>query len=351
MKNLFSLTLVCFVLLLTSCSKNFVDPTSGPIGCDTDLSQQSFDITIQDKYVTLPGQVSVFFKVDDIDGRPIAGLNSTDFAIFEKGRNDDCFKSISAFEANARISPNSQIFQYNTMLVLDLSGSVLQGSFNELKSATLRFIDSVMPRYGKGDVRIGIWWFDGEDKLHELQDFTGEREVLISKINKLDQNMSNDSSTDLYGAVIKSAGIANNQLQNFLDQGTIAASSVILFTDGTDQAARYTKEDAFKAVNNTSEYINFYTIGLGNELDTDILAKIGKSGSIIATDNNELEEKFNEAADLVFDEANSFYLFEYCSPKRDGSGTSELVLQVDLEGVRGYAQTSFDATGFVGGCD
>ena len=82
-----------------------------------------------------------------------------------------------------------------------------------------------------------------------------------------------------------------------------------------------------------------------------MLNSIGKSGSIIAENNAELEDKFNETADLVFEEANSYYLFEYCSPKRDGSGLNELILQVERNSETGYAQTKFDATGFTAGCD
>ncbi|WP_396596319.1 hypothetical protein [Dokdonia sp. R86516] len=44
-------------------------------------------------------------------------------------------------------------------------------------------------------------------------------------------------------------------------------------------------------------------------------------------------------------------MFEYCSPKRDGSGMSNLVIQVINGGQDGLVQTSFDATGFTSGCE
>ncbi|WP_235298004.1 VWA domain-containing protein [Portibacter marinus] len=342
--------LIALFIVATSCQKDFSNVEIPPLGCTEDLSENSFEITIQDKFVELPGKVSVFFKVDRKDGKPVAKLRNNDFSVYEKGKNDDCFKTISAFESNARISPNQQIFKYSTMLVLDLSGSVLQGSFYELKNATKQFIQSIIYRNDDA-TEIGIWWFDGEDKLHELQDFTENTSLLLSKVDKLDPNMSNDPSTDLYGAVLKSTVIADDHLAGYLNKGTIAASSVVVFTDGTDQAARHSKDEAIRAVKSSDASINYFTIGLGNEIDTKVLSALGPAGTIIADSNQDLEEKFKETADLVFDEANSYYLFEYCSPKRDGSGVNELVLQVSSDGLKGYAKTEFDATSFESGCN
>ncbi len=350
MKAKFSylLVLVCFFII--SCEEGLLTPEI-PIACDGNFSENSFQISIQDEYTTLPGKVSVFFKVDDKNGKPIARLNSDNFSVYEKGRNDDCYKGISAFESNARISPNAQIFRYNTMLVLDLSGSVLQESLNELKNASQRFVENIMPAQPTEAFRMGIWWFDGEDKLHELQNFTSDRNLLTTQIANLNQNISGDPSTDLYGAVVKSTGVITDAIDPYLGQGVITASSVIIFTDGTDQAARYSKDEAINAIQDVNKTVNYYTIGLGDEIDQSILQEIGESGSIIADSNEDLEDKFNETADLVFDEANSFYLFEYCSPKRDGSGTSGLILQVNLGNTSGYIETSFDGTGFSSGCE
>ena len=42
---------------------------------------------------------------------------------------------------------------------------------------------------------------------------------------------------------------------------------IVIFTDGTDQAARFTEQEALTAVNNADENISFFTIGLGDEID------------------------------------------------------------------------------------
>ena len=155
-------------------------------------------LSIQDQFTTLPGKVSILFKVSDNQGNPVSGLTADQFTIYEQGRNDDCFNTISSSESLARISPNSQVFSNNTLLVLDLSNSVLQGSLEELKAASSSFVDNVMPEIETSSFKMAIYWFDGEDELHLLNDFTSSTTELTTAIAGIDENISNDPSTDLY---------------------------------------------------------------------------------------------------------------------------------------------------------
>ena len=331
------------LFVATSCGNDDGSPCSN-------FDSGAFQLDIYDEFVTLPGQVSIFLKADTKSGNPIAGLTSDDFKIYEKGRNDECFNEISVFESNARVSLNSQVFGTSTMLVLDLSGSVINGSLLELKQAATSFIKQIMPETDNPAYKMGIWWFDGQNELHRLSDFIYQRQSLIDIIADLNQSMTSDPSTDLYGAVIKSTEIANDVINNLISDQIIATTSVVIFTDGRDQAARYAKGDAITAVNGADKNIAFYSIGLGDEIDRDALRAIGKTASIIAENKAELEAKFIEASKLVFEEANSYYLFEYCSPKRDGSGMSELVIELQYMKRTGSAFSQFDASGFEAGC-
>jgi len=320
---------------------------------DDDLPEpapQDLTITIQDQYTTQPAKVSIFFKVDKKDGTPLAGLTDHDFNIYEKGRNDTEANLVSVDEADRQISPNSQVFAYNTILVLDLSGSVTNDDLDELKEASKSFVEQVLPLETNEGLEMSIYWFDGEDELHMLQPFTDEKNLLTDAIDGITDNMSNDNSTDLYGAIIKSTTIAETILAAYSQINIVSAASVVIFTDGTDQAARYTKESALAAVNSASEQISYYTIGLGSEIDENILEQLGKNSSAFAENIDELLDTFNQIASLIDDEANSYYLFEYCSPKRDGSGESELTIEAVYEDLKGSATTTFDATGFTGGC-
>jgi hypothetical protein len=133
--------------------------------------------------------------------------------------------------------------------------------------------------------------------------------------------------------------------------GKIGAASVIIFTDGTDQASRFTKAEAQKKVDGADANISFFTIGLGAEIDTAVLMDLGKTFSVFAGNKEELETTFNDISTKISERANSFYLFEYCSPKRDGSGENNLAIQVKSGSREGAVQTKFNAQGFTGGCE
>ncbi|MEN8788486.1 MAG: VWA domain-containing protein [Flavobacteriaceae bacterium] len=307
-------------------------------------------LSIQEQFTSLPGKVSVFFKVSDTGGTPVTGLTAEQFTIYEQGRNDECFNTISASESFARISPKSQIFNNTTLLVLDLSNSVLSNSLDELKSASTGFIENVMPEEASESFRMAIYWFDGEDELHLLQDLTSSTEELIAAIDTITSDISTDPSTDLYGAVIKSTDLAEELLEMTRENEIIGAASVVLFTDGSDQASRYSEEQALRAVSEANRNISFFSIGLGAEIDTEILMEIGKTFSVFAGNEVELESVFNDISQKVSEQANSFYLFEYCSPKRDGSGENNLAIQLVDGDRQGAVQTTFDAKEFTGGC-
>lgn len=315
------------------------------------LGENELILSIQDQFTTLPGKVSIFFKVSDSNGNPVPGLEANQFTIYEQGRNDDCFNTISTSESQARISPNSQIFRNNTLLVLDLSNSVLSSSLDELKSASISFVNNVMPAAETESYKMAIYWFDGEDKLHLLNPLTQSKTELIASIDGITKDISTDPSTDLYGAVIKSTTIAEDVLKESSNDDVIAAASVVVFTDGTDQASRYTEKAAIEKVEKANRNISFFSIGLGAEIDADILSQIGKTFSVFAGNKEELETTFNDISFRVSEQASSFYLFEYCSPKRDGSGENNLAIQVRDGNRQGAVQTKFSAKGFTGGCE
>lgn len=314
------------------------------------LGANQLTLSIQDQFTTLPGKVSVFFRVSDTDGNPVSGLTANQFTIYEQGRNDACFNRISTSESAARISPNAQIFNNNTLLVLDLSNSVLSSSLQELKTASVSFVNNVMPATASPSVKMAIYWFDGENRLHLLNALTSSRDELIGAINGITTTISKDPSTDLYGAVIKATDIAEKLLNDTKNNNVIGAASIVIFTDGTDQASRFTERAALDKVRNANLNISFFSIGLGSEIDTEVLRGIGKTSSVFANNKAELETTFNNISQLVSQRANSFYLFEYCSPKRV-DGDNNLAIQVTANGKQGAVQTKFNSRGFTGGCE
>ena len=101
--------------------------TPNPISDCWQTSGNNIQFTVlSEPEVTLPSKISIFFKLDDQEGRPVANLEESNFNIYEQGLNDDCLLLASESEAERKISEREQIFSYATLLVLDLSGSVVE---------------------------------------------------------------------------------------------------------------------------------------------------------------------------------------------------------------------------------
>lgn len=329
------------ILLLSMLLLTFIS------SCGSDDAESiNLNVTIEDQFINLPSNVSVFFRVEDGAGNGVAGLNEDDFLIYENGA------LISEFEATRKIQPNEQVFDYHITLMLDLSGSVL-GSENlaGLKQAAKSFIDEVLPTTEEPSaqaIKMDIWWFDGAENIKQLQGVSSSAAVLKAAIDNISPQMSSDNSTNLYGAVIQGLEVASQKLTQTRNLDEIASSALIIFTDGTDQANRNTKGQALGAVANADRDISIYTIGLGGEIDEQVLREVGKTSFVSAANIGELLDSFREIGDLVNGRANSYYLLAYCSPKR--SGSNQLTIEVTKGTLVGRANTLFDASDFNGSC-
>ena len=317
---------------------------------DDDHVDPSSEIVIEllSKEVELPAKVKLFFKVDKRNGDPLAGLTEENFLLFEDG------DKLSAFESGAQIQREAGEFLFSSLLLLDLSGSILNADALEpLKSSAKSFVESVIPENSdplSGSFEMAIYWFDGEQNIHNLVDYSTSREALIAGIESIDEDISQDNSTNLNGAVIQGIELMKNRLseQSASDPDVSMASSMVIFTDGTDQAGIATDNQAISAVNNSGNDITTFTIGLGGEIQQDVLASLGTSGFELSDNTTDLNDAFIAVAQKVKDEGNSFYVLEYCSPSR--AGENVLKIQTEIEGASGSFETTFDATGFTGGC-
>ena len=330
----------------------------GASGCDTTQDEDRCEIfgicdvenelnlTLIEHTNRLPANVSILFKVDTDDDYPIANLRPSDFQIYE---NENL---ISIFESQQSILPKTGTFKYSIALLLDLSGSIVNSeNLESLKQAAESFVGEIIfpeddPRFG--EIEMGIWWFDGQESITSLVSYTIDPEVLTDGIASITADLPLDNSTNLYGAVIQGADIARERLITISSADIISAGSVVLFTDGTDQANRETRSDALRAVHNAMGQISVYTIGLGGEIDEPTLTEIGVNGFVSAPNIDQLLPKFQELADLVRAQANSYYLLEYCSPKRDGE--NDLTIKATSGVYVGILSTNFSAENFTPGC-
>lgn len=311
-----------------------------------DACEATLELTLLESEAHPPANVSILFKIDTADDLPIAGLTPSNFDIFENEQ------IVSRFEAKQSILPKTGQFQYSIALLLDLSGSVVESeNLAPLKEAARQFVDAIMvepddPRYG--EVELGIWWFDGQEDITQLVDFTPSPDTLKEGIDSITPSITVDNSTNLYGAVVQGLIATDQRVDTYHADDILAAGSLVIFTDGTDQANRTPRNEALETVEAAGDDLSIFSIGLGGEIDTTTLEAVGKNGFVSASNIDELVDRFEEIGDLVRDEANSYYLLEYCSPKRGGE--NRLTIRAESGEYVGLLSTGFDAGEFTSGC-
>ncbi len=341
------LALTC-MLALTGCGGG--NGSGGGSDCDCEkepvIEENGLVFTFEGQQVRRPANVSVFFKLDTVDGRPITGLRTGDVLVYEDG------DLISQYESRQTVLPMPGQFRSHTLLLLDLSGSILESNnLGALKGAAREFVFAIMDgpegADGGSGMDMSIWWFDGARSPHPLvENFITDTSVLLDRIDAITPEISEDASTNLYGAVVDGIDMIQRKVAAFEDR--ISVGSVVIFTDGADQAGWRTREEALTAVETAGDEVSIYTIGLRGEIDETVLTAIGKDGSPFADDVEQLVDPFEEIARRIREDANSHYKLEYCSPKR--AGDHDLMMTASMDGLRGAIVTCFCAEDFEGGC-
>ena len=282
-----------------------------------------------------PNNVWVFFTVDKGRKDPVSGLTADDFAIYE----DDGL--VSKFESKQTIqNPEVAAVMY-TLLLVDMSGSVTEsGQADALVDAAKSFTDQV----GKHQ-KVGVYAFDGDEKLHPVVPFTEAQGSVQGGLDGLRKYKARDPSTNLHGAVVE----ALRELKSSLDKEKkpIKFGTLVVFTDGTDRAARMSREEMRKEVND-DKYENYemFAIGVGAEIEKAHLEDIGKDGTELASDREKVKDAFDKMAAKIEAHTKRFYLLSYCSPARKGEHL------VRIEAIRkepketGSLEYKFVADGF-----
>ena len=309
-----------------------------------------------------PARISLFFTVDTCGGEPVPALGSDAFQITEDG------SPVSPLESQQTIQAKGQKYRMDSLLLLDMSGSMLRsGEFQTLRDAAGHYVSQVLSS-GAGQ-QVALMTFDGREQPVQVSDFTADEAQLQHALDSLmvtECSSSSDcagyadrrtcaafrcvdDSTNLNGALV--AGI--NTLESRLavaDGLKFKDAALVAFTDGSDQADRVSQDAALSRVTDTK--VKVITVGLGAEIDAAALVAFGKDGSFPASKAADLDAAFAQAAQRVTGEANKSYLLEYCSPRRSGHHQLRVSASATTsEGpMTGSFSGSFDATGFTSGC-
>ena len=282
-----------------------------------------------------PNNVWVFFTVDRGKNDPVGGLQAEDFAIYEDG------DLVSKFESKQVIqNPEVAAVMY-TMLLVDMSGSITEsGAADTLVDATKSFADKL----GKTQ-KVGVFAFDGEEKLHSVVPFTEAQGQVQGGLEGLRHYKPKDPSTNLHGAVIEGL----RELKRSLDKEhkPLKFGTLVLFTDGTDRAARFSRDDMKREIHD-EKYENYemLAIGVGAEIEKAHLEDVGRDGTELASDQAKVKEAFDRTAARIDAHTKRFYLLSYCTPARKGDHEVKIVANAKNPNGSGALEWKFNADGF-----
>ncbi|MCU0694170.1 MAG: VWA domain-containing protein, partial [Polyangiaceae bacterium] len=286
-----------------------------------------------------PSNVAVYFKVETSNGDPVGGLTADNFVIYEDG------EIVSEYESKQTILNPEAAASHYTLLLVDMSGSISEsGSSAEVVDAATAFTERV-ERFQK----VGVYAFDGNENLHPIAPFTSSAGGATAGVKRLESFKARDPSTNLNGAVIKGLEELDKALASA--EHPMRFGTLVVFTDGTDRAARVPESDMRDAIKD-SEY-DVFAIGLGAEMSEEQLGEVGKNGVAMAQDRQAVVQAFDTIAQKIEDLTKSYYLLSYCSPARaqEHEVRIEAVVQRDGREHTGHLDSRFDATGFTQGCN
>jgi hypothetical protein len=186
--------------------------------------------------VRRPSNVAMYFSVDRNNGQPVGGLTADRYTIYEDDR------PVSALESRQTILNPQVAAVHYTLLLMDMSGSVTEsGQIPQLQEAARVFVERV-----ERQQRVAVYAFDGSPTLTPVVPFTESAGGAAAGINALTSYRPRDPSTNLHGAVV--AGL--QQLDRSLASATqpLKFGTLVVFTDGTDRAARVTRDQMMEAV-------------------------------------------------------------------------------------------------------
>lgn len=285
-----------------------------------------------DASVQKPSNVAVYFTVDTREGEPVPGLSADQFRILE----DD--KLVSKFESKQTILNPEVAAMHYLLLLVDMSASVTQsGSAEALESAVSGFTD----RVGQYQ-QTAIFGFDGRPELIPIRGFAPGKAGAAGLSNLKPR----DPSTNLNGAIVEAIKVLEKQLEK--SPVPLRFGTLVVFTDGTDQASRVTQS----ALHTALDKVNFevFVIGVGAEIDENELRTIGRSGAALSRDPGALATSFEQVAQRIEGFSKRYYLLSYCSPAR--AGVHQLRIEpVTADGKTGALNYQFNAEGFGPDCD
>jgi sugar lactone lactonase YvrE len=309
-----------------------------------------------------PNYVNAIFQLVGKDtGR---GLNYPR-TFFDPGNPDYQPNLFQAFEGATLTSPTSPIaynesyFQIGkisdvpskvrTVLLLDCSSSISIADLALIKTAAKGMVDKMFK-----EQEIAIYSFSGS--ATQIQGFLGKSDVNQMTLKAaIDTIARGSATTNLYGSMLQMLSLPAWK-ESFTKDG-IETGFLVVMTDGVDSSGSATKEQVKDkrddVANQGREVRRIYTIGLGAGIDSAVLddlenmnfyRPVSQAGTLAAA--------FDDIQKDIIDLANSFYQFNYISPKRgafppDTPRRLEVKLRNNINlSLNGTLRSEFNSEGF-----
>jgi hypothetical protein len=191
--------------------------------------------------------------------------------------------------------------------------------------------------------RVAVYAFDGSPKIQPVVPFTEARGSIEGGLDGLRNYKPRDPSTNLNGAVVEGLRTLKRELDR--DHRPLKFGTLVVFTDGTDRAARVTRAELEDEMGKP-EYATYelLAIGVGAELDSGQLSAVGRDGTELAENLGKVEAAFDKMALRIEGHRKRFYLLSYCTPSRNGDHRVEIRARTN-DGT-GSLEYGFSANGF-----
>ncbi len=301
-------------------------------------TDESFESCIEINEVftteTEPAGVRTVFQIFDCNGSPIVDLTNQKLQVLLDG------DEIRTEGDVTQVLTQKVHFEQYTLILLDMSDSIVNtGSLQPMVSAVRRVVRKLVTQ----GVQVAIYRFAGPTYFAEVQDFTTDEGALNLSLDELAKSKGL-GTTDLYGSIPR----AINVLESAGSHDVLTTRTLVLFTDGTDEAMASTSKSALASIKSSEAYV--FTLGLGGDVDQEELRSFGKDRFEWAEDSNKLETAFDAITTHIYNLARSYYLVAICSPRV--GGTHNMTIVVERNGDTGQLTVQYNADNFdIVGCN
>lgn len=286
-----------------------------------------------DRSVQRPSNIAVYFTVDTTRGEPVADLTPADFHIYEDGQ------PVSVFESQQTILQPEVAAAHYTLLLVDMSGSVVGSpDMDKVVAGAASFAQRV-GRFQK----LGVYAFDGSPHITQISGFGSGNPQ--GTLNAFAGFQPKDPSTNLNGAVLEALKTLDHQMSQ--SAVPLRFGTLVVFTDGTDHAARVSREALHDALENAD--VEVYAIAVGAEVNDSEIRAVGRNGTFTSKDSADIQKGFEEIGQRIEGYSRRYYLLSYCTPAR--AGAHQVEIEAVKGGMHGRLQYDFKADGFGPNCN